>query len=233
MSNQSRFLPFGLESSDLNVDNRILKFPLPVNGELTNLEKRVAKQFLNYSKTMRDSSFYTGSFASLKSQVSSDGKVRKMKFDESEGVNDGIKRYSDRFRKKRKIGRSIEEHPYNLQFFPQELYSVMGVDKKKRKMLAISSYKAESDNLDVSGLLQRNEQEKADEMLERLHNMAESLDANGNVINKGDKGEEEEEVIDDEFEEDDDDDYNAERYFNDGDDDEYGDEDNGDDEAAF
>lgn len=216
------------------MDNRILKFPLPVNGELNKIERQFAQQFLNYAKTMRDSSFYTGSFASLKNQVTSEGKVKKrLKFDESEGINDGIKRYSDRFRKKRKIGRSIDEHPYNLEFFPQELYSVMGVDKKKRKMLAISSYKAQSDNLDVSGLLQRNEQDKADEMLERLHSMAESLDANGNVINKDDKAEEEEEAIDDEFEEDDDDDYNAERYFNDGDDDEYGDEDNGDDEAAF
>lgn len=142
----------------------------------------------------------------------------KSEIDE-EGINDGIKRYSDRYIKKRKIGRSIDEHPYVIEFFPQELYKVMGVDdKKKKKLLSLSKLKNSKEVID-------NLENDGNSILERLKGMAEEEE------NKKDEEPEPEENLDDEFEEEDDDDYNAEKYFDDGED--FGDEDDYNDEAAF
>ncbi len=142
----------------------------------------------------------------------------KSEIDE-EGINDGIKRYSDRYIKKRKIGRSIDEHPYVIEFFPQELYKVMGVDdKKKKKLLSLSKLKNSKEVID-------NLEKDGNSILERLKGMAEEEE------NEKDEEPEPEENLDDEFEEEDDDDYNAEKYFDDGED--FGDEDDYNDEAAF
>lgn len=122
------------------------------------------------------------------------------------------------------MGRSVDEYPYQLEFFPEELYSVMGITKKKKKLL-LSSYKADGGlaRFDVAET-----EELAQSMLEKLKSLAEDLDADPQT-NQNDE-EAEDDDPDDEFEEDDDDDYNAEKYFDDGDDD-MGDD--GDDEAAF
>lgn len=167
---------------------------------------------------MLDGPFYTGSTLNTsKEQVSNT-------------APDGIERYSDKYKKVKKIGRTIEEHPYQLELFPEELYSVMGISsKQKKKLLSLSTFKADG------GLTQfaarTSEEDTAQSMLDKLKDMAEDLDSNSaNNGAKEDENEEIEEDMDDDFEEDDDDDYNAEKYFDDGDDDIA---DDGDDEAAF
>ena len=178
--------------------------------------------FLWDGRPVRRSSFITSSlltFICTKPNTISVWKIMKKK-----------KRYSDKYKKTKKIGRTIEEHPYQLEFFPDELYSVMGIsNKQKKKLLSLSKFKADG------GLKQyaarESEADSAQSMLEKLKDMAEDLDSNNaNNATKEDDNEEIEEEMDDDFEEDDDDDYNAEKYFDDGDDDVA---DDGDDEAAF
>ncbi|CCH43573.1 DNA-directed RNA polymerase III subunit [Wickerhamomyces ciferrii] len=212
-----RNLPFGLDYSDLNngnKENEKPQIPLPVNGNSSKLEKIVASHFLNFQTTVKDGPFYTGSNLEIENTKG------KTEIDE-EGINDGLKRYSDRYRKKRKIGRSIDEHPYVIEFFPQELYKVMGVDdKKKKKLLSLAKLKNSKevlDNLDNPAI--------GESILEKLKDMAEDED------DKEEPDPEPEENFDDEFESDDDDDYNAEKYFEDGDD--FAEEDDFNDEAAF
>ena len=143
---------------------------------------------------------------------------------DAEGINDGLKRYSDKYVKKRKISPSIDDHPYAIEFFPSELYKVMGVDEgKKKKLLTLSKLRNSKEVLES---LENDDIGKS--MLERLKNIAE--DENEDTNTKEDVPEFEEN--DDEFDdEDDDDDYNAEKYFDDGED--FGDADDFDDEAAF
>lgn len=184
---------------------------MPVNGNASKIEKIFAGHFINFQSTVKDGPFYTGSNLELDSKD-------KSEIDE-EGINDGIKRYSDRYIKKRKIGRSIDEHPYVIEFFPQELYKVMGVDdKKKKKLLSLSKLKNSKEVID-------NLENDGNSILERLKDMAEDEE------NEKEEEPEPEENLDDEFEEEDDDDYNAEKYFEDGED--FGDEDDYNDEAAF
>lgn len=203
-------LPFGLDYSDILSQGETTERPtleLPVHGPLSQYEENVAKQSLAFMKLLYDGPFYTG--------------TPKLK----EAELEPIQRYSDRFKKRKKVSRSIDEYPYQLEFFPEELYSVMGISKQKKKLL-LSSYKEDG------GLKQFNVTEKedsAESMLERLKSLAEDLDA-APAANQTEQEEPEEEDYDDEFEEDDDDDYNAEKYFDGGDDD-LGDD--GDDEAAF
>lgn len=203
-------LPFGLDYSDVLSQGQQTEkpqHPLPVHGPLTPFEENAAKQALAFAKLMYDGPFFTGS--------------------PDEEINTGpapIQRYSDKYKKVKKVGRSVDEYPYQLEFFPEELYSVMGITKKKKKLL-LSSYKADGGlaRFDVAET-----EELAQSMLEKLKSLAEDLDADPQT-NQNDE-EAEDDDPDDEFEEDDDDDYNAEKYFDDGDDD-MGDD--GDDEAAF
>lgn len=204
-------LPFGLDYSDVLSQGHSTEKPkleLPVHGPLAPYEQNGAKQALAFSKLMLDGAFYTGS-PQAENEV---------------GPADSIQRYSDKYKKVKKVGRSIDEYPYQLEFFPEELYPVMGITKKKKKLL-LSSYKVDG------GLAQYNiaqTEDSAESMLEKLKSLAEDLDAD--PLNQQNEEEVEEEDFDDEFEEDYDDDYNAEKYFDGGDDD-MGDD--GDDEAAF
>lgn len=204
-------LPFGLDYSDVLSQGQATEKPqleLPVHGPLAPYELNAAKQALAFSKLMYDGPFYTGS----------------PQLENEQGPAEPIQRYSDRYKKVKKVGRSIDEYPYQLEFFPEELYSVMGITKKKKKLL-LSSYKVDG------GLRQFNvgePEDTAQSMLEKLKSLAEDLDADPSIQQNEEEVEEEE--FDDEFEEDDDDDYNAEKYFDGGDDD-MGDD--GDDEAAF
>lgn len=202
-------LPFGLDYSDVLSQGQSTEKPeieLPIHGPLTPSEESAIKQSLAFARLMYDGHFYTGS-------PQEENKTAPAA---------SIQRYSDRYKKVKKVGRSIDEYPYQLEFFPEELYLVMGITKQKKKLL-LSSYKADG------GLKQFNvaESETAQSMLEKLKSLAEDLDADTAPQNDDDA---EEEDFDDEFEEDDDDDYNAEKYFDGGDDD-MGDGD--DDEAAF
>ncbi|KAH3687209.1 hypothetical protein WICPIJ_001804 [Wickerhamomyces pijperi] len=227
-------LPFGLEYSDihsLTKDTETPVIPLPVNGTLTSIEKIVARRFINFGNLVRDGAFYTGSsleFEQSKEKEKGGAAVKKIEIDE-DGVNDGLKRYSDRYLKKRKIGPSVDDHPYNVGFFPEELYKVMGLDVKKRKKLRVTGLKTKDGLL---GELQSEEGQKA--LLERLKQSLADDDDKEDEKEKDGKAavEDEEENMDDEFDdEDDDDDYNAEKYFDDGED--FGDLDDFDEEAAF
>lgn len=206
-------LPFGLEYSDLaggaGQAQEKPELVLPINGELNQDEENSAKQSIAFNQLIMEGPFYTGSSIGPK-----------------EATGDGIQRHSDKYKKTQKIGRTIEEHPYQLEFFPDELYLVMGIsNKQKKKLLALSSYK------EAGGLKQyaaaETDADKAQSLLEKLKDLAEDIEENGE---KEEAAEDLEEDFDDEFEEDDDDDYNAEKYFDDGDDDGI---DGGDDEAAF
>lgn len=218
-------LPFGLDYSDVLSTHHSTEKPqlvYAINGSLSASEEAVTKQSITFAKLILNGPFYTGSVESVSQK-------RNKQPQTSVTAADGIERYSDKYKKAKKIGRTIEEHPYHLEFFPDELYTVMGIsNKQKKKLLSLSSYKADG------GLTQYNVNETTEEktqlMLDKLKDMAEDLDAN-NADALRDEERDEEPDYDDEFEEDDDDDYNAEKYFDDGDDDVGGDD--GDDEAAF
>ncbi|KAL6454340.1 RPC31 DNA-directed RNA polymerase III subunit RPC7 [Candida maltosa Xu316] len=178
---------------------------------------------------MADGPFFTGNLDSLKK---SDQKNKNTKATTTSTTSaDGIERYSDRYKKVQKIGRTIEEHPYQPQFFPEELYSVMGItNKEKKKILALSKFKSNGglkEFLSTKEIEDMNEAEKAKAMAQELLNIADDHDDHKGENNSGD----EEEEMDDAYEDDEEDDYNAEQYFDDGDDD--GGDDGGDDEAAF
>ncbi|EGW34400.1 uncharacterized protein SPAPADRAFT_59834 [Spathaspora passalidarum NRRL Y-27907] len=223
-------LPFGLDYSDVLTTTSGTDKPqlvLPVNGELSEQETAAAKQSIMFAKLMSDGPFYTGNldFKDLSQQ-----EQRKLDIKRGNTAADGIERYSDRYKKVKKIGRTIEEHPYQLEFFPEELYSVMGISNKhKKKLLSLSTFKSNGGLRDFKVDDANAENDQANSLLEKLKNMAEELD-NGDE-NKEEDDEDQEEEMDDEFDEDDDDDYNAEKYFDDGDDD--GMDAGGDDEAAF
>ncbi|KAF6005736.1 hypothetical protein HII12_005310 [Brettanomyces bruxellensis] len=209
-------LPFGLDYADVEqtAEGEKLKFVLPINGKPTALEDECSKQFLNFTDLMKNGVFYTGTLESLKAS----SKKRHVTYYEG-GVNDGLSRYSDRFRKKIKIGRSINEHPFILDIFPQELRSVMTRGDKKHGSLQLTSKK------NIKKLIEKTKEEKRNEIQERLNN----VEGNDSEVDKHS----EEEDDDEQFEDDYDDDYNAERYFEDGDDLGGEEEDAGDDEAAF
>lgn len=128
----------------------------------------------------------------------------------SEAQLDGISRYSDRYRPKQGVRRLVADHPYATDLFPEELYSVMGVGAAARgKLVAKRQFKADGGLREFA-------------VVEVAGDEADDAD---------DAREEPEEDVDDEFEEDEDNDYNAEQYFDGGSD--YGDDDDGDGEAAF
>lgn len=217
-----RQLPFGLDYSDVGTNQTSDKpqISMPVNGIPMKFEKVFASHFISFQAEVKDGPFYTGSSLDFEGS-----KVKKLEIDE-DGINDGLKRYSDKYLKKRKIGRSIDEHPYNIEFFPQELYKVMGVDdKKKKKLLSISQLKNSSEVLQLI----ENDTNSKDMLLEKLKELESVAEDDTSATKNNDDANEVED--DDEFEdEDDDDDYNAEKYFDDGD--EFGDEDDYNDQEA-
>lgn len=215
-------LPFGLEHSDVLQGSDYGEKPilaLPVHGTLTKREEEAAMQNILFAALVADGPFYTGSLNAAKSQSLKDTEQSKL---DSRVALDGIPRYSDRYKKPKKLGAAILDHPFHLDFFPSELYSLMGITKKtKRKLLSVSSFKA-------NGGLPEYASNQSESLVEKLKTMADTLDENADENNENPEDEEE---IDDDFDEDEDDDYNAERYFDDGDDD-MGDAGDGD-EAAF
>ncbi|KAK9367952.1 DNA-directed RNA polymerase III, subunit Rpc31 [Lipomyces kononenkoae] len=199
------------------------EFDLPIQANLTDFEKRSVSQFLQYQQDVRDSAFYV-----------TDQKKGTVEYEG--GTNDGIKRYSDRYLKKRKVGKSVTDHPYIIDFFPRELHSALGVKsskvtkKPKGRRLDLAQFRESLEEADDEVLgdgtstgakLAAGLENEEDEDNERKD--AEDEDEEEDE----DEDEEEEE---DEFEEDEDGDYNAERYFDDGEED-Y--DDGGDDEAAY
>ncbi|CCD25623.1 DNA-directed RNA polymerase III subunit C31 NDAI_0F03050 [Naumovozyma dairenensis CBS 421] len=247
-------LPFGLGYSDVGY-NHITEFPsipLPLNYPISSRERSRAVTYIKFIQSVKDSPFYTGALplpSELQQEheledeyeVDQDGKKRKKNKKKSsssnamtqelteDGFNDGIERYSDRYLKKRKITTSIDDHPYHLEIFPKELYSVMGINKKK--LLNINKFSNKDDIF--TGSIQ---DEKAGlSMLEKLKELAEDVDEDENADQDTKKSlVDHEDVEDDEFDdESDNDDYNGEKYFDNGDDDDYGDEEDGGDEPAF
>lgn len=199
-------LPFGLDYSDIqtNATNQA-QIALPVNGPLSLAEIAPAQQQIAFTQMMATGQFFTTTATSTKVATAYPTQ------------EDGIERYLDRYTKARRVARTIDDHPFVVSMFPEELYSVMGVSKKK--LLHLSKY---VDNGGLREYLALAEDDAA-VILERLKNMAENNDDD-------DEAEEEEEDVDDEFDDDDDeDDYNAEKYFDDGDEE----RDDGGDEAAF
>ncbi|QLL32763.1 hypothetical protein HG536_0D02850 [Torulaspora globosa] len=223
-------LPFGLDYSDVSTYDTtdIPSIPLPVNNPISSKDRSLAVRYIKLGQVIRDGPFYTGAITLATDDTSgeTDGRKGKKTLIEEEGRKDGIERYSDRFLKKRKIGASIDDHPFHLEVFPKELFSVMGINKKK--LLSISKFD-NTDNIFTGGAQDEN---AAMNMLEKLKALAEDED---DEAAKDEEGGKEEEAIDEDFEEDedDDDDYNAEKYFNDGDDDDYGGEEDYGDEPAF
>ncbi|WPK25676.1 hypothetical protein PUMCH_003001 [Australozyma saopauloensis] len=202
-------LLFGVGLDDLKAEEQNSQKPfieLPVHSALSPYEESAAKQTIALQKLLYNGPFFSGS-ESLALKASAPP----------------IERYSDRYKQVKKVGTLIDEYPYQLEFFPEELYSVMGLSKKKKALL-LSAFKADGGLASYEISLQG----ETVDVLEKLKHMAEELDANGNA-QEGDEGLEEDD-IDDHFESDDDNDYNAERYFENGDDDMGDDE---DDEAAF
>lgn len=225
---QKTFLPFGLEYNDILSNGYSTEKPiliLPIHGALSKDEQDSATQSISFAQRMADGAFCTGTIYDATHQDSAKTDLKRKNTEP-----DGIERYSDRYKKVKKIGKTIEEHPYQLEFFPQELYSVMGVTgKQKKKLLELSTYKSNGGlkkfDKKQDGIAHVNEEDEAKSILEKLKVMADDIDEN-----QDDVEEDEEEDIDDEFEEEDDDDYNAEKYF-DNEDDDAGDDDG--DEAAF
>lgn len=226
---QRVLLPFGLDWADIQQNSAVsLEFPIPINGNPTKLEDERYQQFTNLTAIMKDSSFYTGNLKSLAQQEFQSGGQKKTNIVYLEGgVNDGLKRYSDKYRKQIKIGKAISDHPFLVSFFPEELHGVMS-SKSGKKSLSVSKYKKGSKNGTNIDKLIKNAEERQKEIMQRLNEVASN--ANDDDVDDLDNHEDEED-LDDEFEEDDDDDYNAEKYFDDGDDFDEGDD--GEDEAAF
>ncbi|AET40755.1 DNA-directed RNA polymerase III subunit C31 Ecym_6380 [Eremothecium cymbalariae DBVPG len=217
-------LPFGLDYSDVGgIENT--EGPttlLPVNNPINAKERVIALKYINFINSVKDGPFYTGSML-LSVEESEDGNKTSKKLIDK-GLDDGVERYSDKYLKKRKIGTSVDEHPFNIEFFPKELYQVMGINKKKLLMLSklktvddIFTGKAQDDDSGIPIL------EKLKELVENEDDADEEKENNGDNL---------EDDMDDDFDDDDDDDYNAEKYFDDGED-EYDGEDDYADEPAF
>lgn len=242
---------------------------VPIQTKASRDERIGASHFLKFRTEIRDGPLYTGDVPDDSGSKSKNKRkarqVVKVEIESASSttggvLNDGIKRYTDRYHKKRKAGKSVEEHPYVIDFFPKELYSAMGVvemadddddegdvkeggRRKKTKKFApkkldITKFTAELLKTSTDALEDLEDVEGVldEESRKRaIENIKKAQEEGG----KETKEEEEEEKsasdagedeFEDEFEEDDDDDYNAEKYFDDG---EGGDDDDGNDEAAY
>ncbi|KAJ9101296.1 hypothetical protein QFC19_005266 [Naganishia cerealis] len=215
-NNARTLLPFGLDYSDITSSSSGSATPtleFPVNWPLLENESDASKQAMAFSQLLVNGPFFTGNVESLDKPLV--------------GTSlDGIERHSDKYKPVKKIGRTVEEHPYQLEYFPEELYLVMGISNKQKRLLSLSSFK-HNGGLAEYEINQNDHELSVQAQLEKLKELADNLeDGDASIQDNG----EEEPDMDDEFEEDEDDDYNAEKYFNDGDDDGI---DEGDDEAAF
>lgn len=208
------FRPVPLDvDPDFAPSERYPKMIIPVQGPISDSEKEKVAQFFQLRDEIRDGPLFAGS-------SSNRGKIVV----ESDNVlNDGIKRYTDRYIKKRKIGRSVEEHPYVLSLFPAELYPVMGLKNGKSKKLDISKF--------TQDLAKAKGNDQAD-LINKLKNIKDDA-GKADDDNQQDGDSDDLDDIEDDFDEDEDDDndYNAEKYFDDGDDFGAGDDDDG--EAAY
>lgn len=216
-TNRRQLLPFGLEWADVSAASGgpEREYPLPINGRPTAREVRRVGAFASLVAATKASSFYSG-------PLNHPQGVAKPRDHLEGGVNDGIQRYSDKYRRRIKVSRSLVDHPFQAQVFPPELQVIVAPRKGRGKTLGVASVRANGQlELNIDRLINHKQ-----EIMDRL----EDVEANANANVDEDEEPEEEENIDDEFEDEDDDDYNAEKYFDDGD--EY-EEDQGDDEAAF
>lgn len=190
-------LLFGVGMDDLKDEELTSDRPfieLPVHSALSPYEEKAAKQAIALQKLVYNGLFFTG-----------------LNTEDSESAAPPIERYSDRYKQVKKVGISIDEYPYQLDFFPKELYPVMGISKKKKQLL-MSSFKADGG----LALYNFHALEETVDVLDKVKALADQLDVNGE-----EEFEEaaEDDDIDDQFELDDDNDYNAEQYFENGDED--------------
>lgn len=110
------------------------KVNVPLAAKPTRAERLAASHYLAFRTEVREGPLFTGNLGAGKR--SGNGSSTKQAHQNKqvvvmevgfEGLNDGIKRYTDRYHKKRKVGRSIDEHPYVVDFFPKELHAAMGI----------------------------------------------------------------------------------------------------------
>ncbi|VVT53735.1 uncharacterized protein SAPINGB_P003723 [Magnusiomyces paraingens] len=217
---------------------------VPLQSKPTRVERLCASQFLQFRNQVRDGPFYIGSYVGPLVDEST-GKSKKktaaiaIEIDEGQQLNDGIKRYTDRYTKKRRIGTkpAVDEHPYVIEFFPKELYEPMGhitsgSGKKINRKLDLSRFTAELLLTEAGDELDDDPEARERKLKAKIEELKASAGSgNDKDDDKSDDNDEPEEEFDDEFESDDDDDYNAEKYFDDGEG--MDDDDDGNDEAAY
>ncbi|CUM64623.1 uncharacterized protein PRCAT00002231001 [Priceomyces carsonii] len=214
-------LPFGLEYKDIltsSTGDEQPQIELPLNGPLSEREAYAAQKLITFLKEISEGPFHVWTGRDLEDSVT---------------ASDHVQRYSDRYNKVKKSGGKMEDRKFELEYFPDELHSVMGTTKKRRKDTKREKDTTKLSSNDKVTMLDGSVTINGKDTLEKLSDIAGELDADVDHSKEDeDDGDEEEvdEEQDDEFDEDDDDDYNAEKYFDDGDDD-VGDD--GDDEAAF
>ncbi|KAG0654847.1 hypothetical protein C6P44_000743 [Monosporozyma unispora] len=249
--NNSFNIPLGIAYQDILSQSQlhnseVPKLSLPVNNSIiTHRERLVASYCMTHLNDVKDSVFNLGDVPKKGSNLI-----------ELDNSND-IERYGDKYLKhKKSLGgvESLEDHPFHKDLFPEELFNVMGFNKKK----ALHLKRFKTSEITSTNIINANNNgstgvdgeeigagggDKAGlSMLEKLKELAEEVgevdDEEDEKANKEahQKAAMEDIDEDEDFEEDedDDDDYNAEKYFNDGDDDDDGYGDAGDDdEPAF
>ncbi|KAG7811532.1 hypothetical protein KL921_001798 [Ogataea angusta] len=210
----------GLDFTDAGsyIDTSNCIYSHPISGNLTVREKEEVFKFTHFCDIIGTSYYYTNNLSSPDFNGNSVAKTKnQITFD------DGIRRYSDRYRNTiQKLDKSLNY--YSSIFFPEELrISSIGrkFERGNASKFALTTFLKPSITAISSPM---NLEEKQRHIIEKFDSVE---DFDEDVI----EAEEEEEEEDDEFEEEDDDDYNAEKYFDDGEFDD-GDED-GNDEVAF
>ncbi|KAG7923850.1 hypothetical protein KL905_000004 [Ogataea polymorpha] len=211
---------FSLDFTDAGsyVDTSDCIYSQPLSGSLTMREKEEVFKFTHFCDIINTSYYYTDN---LSSQISNKNSITKYK--NRSTSDEGITRYSDRYRKTiQKQDKSLNY--YSSIFFPKEL-KISGFGRKSGKGGASKfAFTTFSKPLVTELPSSMNLKEKQKHIIEKFDSV-EDFDEDAVEV------EEEEDEEDDEFEEEDDDDYNAEKYFDDG---EFDDADeDGDDEVAF
>ncbi|KAG7691534.1 hypothetical protein KL948_001321 [Ogataea haglerorum] len=211
---------FGLDFQDdgTYVDTSECIYSHPISGNLTLREKEEVFKFTHFCDVISTSYYYTNNLSSMDFN-----KTSIMTSKNQSTFDDGIRRYSDRYRNTiQKLDKSLNY--YSPMFFPREL-RISSLERKFGKgnasKLAFTRFFKPSMTAMSSPI---NLEEKQRHLIEKFDSVE---DFDEDAV----EAEEEEEEEDDEFEEEEDDDYNAEKYFDDGEFDD-GDED-GDDEVAF
>lgn len=177
---------------------------LPVNGPLNQIEKSIATQYIHIVENAREGPFYSSDIA-----------------EDRGGINDGIKRYSDRYLKSSKPKELLRNHPFKVEFFPEELLEVLQGRNGGKKGLKLNKFLAKNDKIyldEING-------KSTEQVLERLNKIGDVEEE------KNDDAENEVDEEPDDFDDEDDDDYNAEKYFDDGED--FGDDMDGGDEPEY